>query len=208
VFNEILTGKASLEPKPEPMAPYRELGTMPPVHHACVTCSQRYLAPAGSTASLCATCQLEIVEANARNDRLAFQLSEDQARRAARSHRWMATIIGTLVVVGLGLFRYGMRSQMREDAAIGAGYESYSEYEAERDAVYPTDEYSRQVQSMADDMCRCSDLPCARNLQRLFGQFVRSHSPTDDKADESARADSIRLADCQARIESGDTHAP
>ncbi len=203
MFNEILTGKSSLEPKPEPMAPYREQGVPAPVRETCLGCKQVFQVPANTIATHCQSCRLSIIEINARNDRMAFLAAEDEARRASNSHRLFALIGGIVVVVGLGIFKFGMRSQLREDRAQAAGYHSYDQYTRERDAVYPTDEYSRHVQSLAGDMCSCKDLKCARDVQSTFTNYIRSHSPSDDKAADSAQLDSVKLADCQSAIEAG-----
>jgi hypothetical protein len=203
MFNEILTGKASIEPKPAPLAPYREPGPVPPVTKTCVTCSTPYHAPASSPPGLCGRCNLEIAEANARVDRLGYLAGEEQARRAANSHRIMGIVLTVLVAGGLLIFKFGMRSQMREDAAQAAGYSSYGQYESVRDQIYVSDDYSYRVDSFADDMCVCSDLACARNVQAQFKNFLRSGeaAPSDDRSEASARESTIRMAECQQKLE-------
>lgn len=208
MFNDILTGKSSLEPKPAPMAPYREQGVVPPVQETCVGCGRTFPAPANTIATHCQSCLLSIRELNAQNERVAFMAAEDEARRANNSHRLFAIIGGIVVVVGLGIFKFGMRSQMREDAAIGAGYSSYDDYKRDSERVYATDEYSSEVHSIASEMCFCKDLKCARDVQSKFINYSRSHAPSDDMAEKYARQESIRLADCQAAIEAGGTPAP
>ncbi len=203
MFNDILTGKASLEPKPEPQSPYREQAVLPPVQHVCVACGQRYKAPADSAPGRCPTCHVAMVEENTRQSALAAHAGQDHFRRAARSHRMLRGFLVIAIGVGVALFRYGMRTQMREDAAQAAGYHSYGEYKAERDAVYPTDEYSYRIHDLAAEMCRCNDLACARNVQAQYRQYARSGSPSDDTARESAEQDGTHLADCEARFEAG-----
>lgn len=203
MFNEILTGKTSLEPTPEPIAPYRE-PVVAIAARSCVSCNQLYRAPAHLPPGMCARCNLELVEINARNDRMGYLQGVEQARRAESSHRLVAIVGGILVLGGLVAFKLGMRSQMREDAAQAAGYQSYSHYESIRDEIYVNDDYSYRVDSFADDMCRCTDLACARNVQAQLTIFLRSGqaAPTDDRSEASARKSLIRVADCQHKLES------
>jgi hypothetical protein len=174
---------------------------LPPVQHACVACGQRYQAPAGSPPGTCPTCHVAMVEENTRQSELAARASRETFRRTERNWRVMRALLVLAVGIGIALFKYGMRTQMREDAAQAAGYHSYAEYKTERDAVYPTDKYSYEIQRLANDMCRCTDLACARNVQAQYRQFVRSGSPSDDSARASAEQDGARLADCEAKFE-------
>lgn len=175
MFNEILTGKASLEPKSAPPP------TAPPAPAAPV--------PAA------------VVQANQAQSAAALHAASLGARRNDASHNLFRVIVLVVVAIGLGFFRYGMRKQEREDAAQAAGYRNYGEYERERAAVYPTDEYSYKVSQFADEMCRCSDLACSRDVLAQFSRYLRSGTPSDDKASESVAADSQRLYDCAAKFE-------
>jgi cell division septation protein DedD len=198
VFNELLTGKATLDPPPQPQSPYREPGVVPPVTHTCPTCRQAYRARAGSIAGTCGSCQ----EIQARNDALAFQQAEAAQQRVQNQHK-LFVFIGSIVIVALAVvFKVGMKTQLREDLAQGAGYQSYSDYQKQRDTVAPSDEYSRRVHALASDMCACKDLACARNVQTTFVSYSRSHRPSDDNSEASASADVAKLADCQHAIES------
>ncbi len=203
MFNEILNGKASLEPRPASMDPYRQAGALPPIERVCVTCSRTYQAPAGSQPGACPSCNQQLFEINARNDALAFQLAEQDAQRSHNSHRLFAVIGGIVVIVALGFFRFGMRSQMREDAAQAAGYRSYDQYKSDSEQIYATDTYSMDIDRLASEMCFCTDLKCARDVQSKFTNYVRSHAPSDDMSESYSRQESIRLADCQAAIEAG-----
>ena len=109
------------------------------------------------------------------------------------------------MLVGVVFFRYGMRSQMRDDAAQAAGYSDYDDYKRARGAVslYPSDEYSRELSSLASSMCYCKDLKCARDVQTTYVNYVRSHGPSDDDSEASARASIEKLGTCQATIEAG-----
>lgn len=205
MFNDILTGKSSIEPKPAPMDPYRQQGVVPAVKETCTGCGRTYETPSNTVATHCQSCRMQIFELNAQNERMAFHAAETEARRAQNSHRLFAIVGGIVVVIGLAFFRFGMRSQMREDAAIGAGYSSYDDYKRESERVYATDAYSSEVHSLASEMCFCKDLKCARDVQSKFVNYNRSHAPSDDMSEKYARQESIRLADCQATIEAGGT---
>jgi hypothetical protein len=201
MFNDILTGKASLEPRPESESPYRQQAVLPPVRHACITCGERYQAPAGSSPGRCPTCHVAMVEENTRQSEHVARASEEQARRARRTWRVLRVVLGIAVAIAIGLFKYGMRTQMREDAAQAAGYHSYAEYKQERDSVWPTDDYSYEIHRLAEEMCRCTDLRCARDLQAQYHRFVQSGAPSDDGARASVEQDGARLADCEAKLE-------
>ena len=203
MFNELLTGKATLEPAPEPQAPYREPGVLPPLEHTCATCHRSYRGPAGSVAGTCASCQLAVRELDARNDALAFQQAEAAQQRVHNRHKLFVFIGGLVVVALLGVFKFGMRSQLREDLAQGAGYKSYDAYKKQRDTVSPSDAYSQRVHSLASDMCFCKDLKCARDVQTTFVNYARTHSPSDDTSEASAKVDLDKLGDCQVAIEAG-----
>jgi len=107
MFNDILTGKASLEPKRESNGPYREQAVLPPIQHVCVTCGQRYQGPAGSVPGCCSTCHVAIVEANARESALAVHAAQEHARRAGKSHRVLRALLIVAIGIGAALFRYG-----------------------------------------------------------------------------------------------------
>jgi hypothetical protein len=196
MFNDILTGKATNELQPPPVAPHP--AALPPVTHTCQSCAKPYTAPAQSVPGECPTCT---ITANAKYSAAMLHAAEESARGAERSHKMFHLGIAIVICAGIGAFKYGMKKQMREDAAQSAGYSSYSEYETERDRVYPTDDYSYRVNDLADEMCGCKDLACARDVQAKFMRFLRTGAPSDDKATASVDRDTTRLADCQTRIE-------
>ena len=200
MFNEILTGKASNQPPPEPISPYRE-NVVPPIRHMCISCSESYDAPAGSEPDRCPTCRLAMAELNRRESDHVFQAAQVQRARAERSHRILYGIIMVAAIIAVGFARYAMHAQMREDAAAGAGYHSYADYKTERDMVYATDDYSIRIHELAGDMCACKDLACARNVQTQFVRFARTGSPGDDMARKSVDQDTVRLGECQATFE-------
>ena len=197
MFNEILTGKATLEAQPPQASPYREQATLPSIKHACMRCQQTYSAPAGSTAGNCPACCMTVA---ALSTDAVHRAMAEQARRD-RSHKLFRGALFVVIAIGVAAFRWGMRTQMREDAAVGAGYHSYAEYQAEQSAVYPTDELSQTVHDFANELCRCSDLACSRNVQAQLRLYVRNHGTTDDRARASVDADTERLYACAAKLE-------
>jgi len=62
MFNEILTGQASLEPKPATGGPYRE-NEVPNENRTCARCHGAFVVPATSTAQTCVSCQLSAAQA-------------------------------------------------------------------------------------------------------------------------------------------------
>ena len=198
MFNEILTGKASLEPKPAAAIPPAAL---PPVQHDCIDCGRRYEAAAGSASARCGACHVAMVERNTALSAQLMHATGDRMRRDARNRMIVRVVLGLVVSAGIIAFRAGMKHQMRDDAAQAAGYRDYDEYKSERDAVYPTDEFSQRVQSFANDMCRCTDLACARTTLAQYRSFLRSGQPSDDTAQASADRDDQRLRDCEANLE-------
>jgi len=205
MFNDILTGKATLEPKPQVVDPDRE-PSIPQVTLTCVGCKQTYPANTGTPPGHCRVCNLAIVEANAAASARALREVENRMRRSAVSHRVLKIIVVLLVGVGLVVMKTAMRKDQRDDAARAAGYRDYSDYQAADNAVYPTDEYSYRVSELTSEMCRCPDLACARNVLAQYTRYIRSSSASDDTARESAERDGARFYECQAKLEAGGSH--
>lgn len=208
MFNEILTGAASNEAKAPPDAtPYREPGVLPPETLTCVTCIAKYSAPAGSLPGQCPKCRVELMEMNARNDALAFQLAEADAQRKANSHKLFAIITTLVVAAGIGVFKYGMRSAKRDDYAKAAGYVDYDDYKTKAAAaeLAPSDDYSRRIQAMARELCACTDLKCARDVKAAYVYYVRSHMAPDDDAEKSVAKSTDELYACMNAFEAAAT---
>lgn len=203
VFNEILTGKASLEVKPPPVDPYREESIPAEITLKCLRCSKDYTAKGGTAAGNCGACNALIAQENAAASAAAFREAEARFNKNEASHAVMKTllVIGFLAVIAF--IRYQMREAQRNDAAQAAGYSSYDDYKTESAKVYPTDEFSDRVNSLASDMCYCQDLACGRNVYAQYSRYVKSNSASDDKASESAAQDALKLADCMATLEAG-----
>ncbi|MBL9020363.1 MAG: hypothetical protein JNL83_39635 [Myxococcales bacterium] len=178
MFNDILTGKASLEPQARP--PVEEA---PPSPRPALTWEQ--------------------VAANEAASARAVREAETALRKSQASHRLIAGCVVVFVAVAIVFIKSQMRQQMREDNARAAGYSSYAAYQEESAKVYPTDEYSYKVRQFAGDMCRCQDLACARNLQAQYTRYLRSSAPSDDESRASVEQDARRLADCQEILEAG-----
>jgi len=203
VLNDILLGKES-SPRPVPVDPYRtqsEVPVAPSREATCVTCRASYAVRGTGSAGRCPACFAAMVAKNQADTAAALRASAEQAARAQRSHRIFGAVVLVLVLIAAAAFRYGMRRQAREDAAQAAGYHSYSEYERDRDAVYPTDGYSYRVQQFANQMCACPDLACSRDVQAQYRRFAQTGEPDDD-ARASVEHDDARVWDCAATLES------
>jgi hypothetical protein len=207
MFNEILTGKASLEAKPPAVDPYREESIPAEITLTCLRCSKEYTAKGGTAAGNCGACNAVIAQENAAASAAAFREAENRFNKNEASHAVMKTllVIGFLVVIAF--IRHQMRKAQRDDAAQAAGYSDYNDYKTESAKVYPTDEFSHRVNSFASDMCYCQDLACGRNVYAQYSRYVKSNAPSDDKASESAQQDAQKLGDCMATLEAGGTPA-
>jgi hypothetical protein len=129
MFNEILTGKASIEHTP-PVAP--------PVQ-----------APAPSRVSPAA---LANAEASAR----AFAESEAQRRRAQNSHRILAVAAAVVASLGFAMFRWGMRDAYEKDLRAGYGYSDESSSVTYDPFVSEARGFASQMCSCADKQCAWS----------------------------------------------------
>ena len=203
MFNEILTGKASLEVKPPPADPYREESVPAEITLKCLRCSKDYTAKGGTAPGNCGACNALIAQENAAASAAAFREAEDRFNRNEASHRILKALLFVAFLIVVAFVRYQMRKAQRDDAARAAGYSDYSDYKTESAKVYPTDEFSYRVSSLASDMCYCQDLACGRNVYAQYSRYVKSNAPSDDKASESAEQDGLKLADCLATLESG-----
>jgi len=62
MFNEILTGRATLEPAPPTGGPYRE-PDVPTEKRSCASCRHTFTVPVTSSAQSCVSCQLAAAQA-------------------------------------------------------------------------------------------------------------------------------------------------
>lgn len=178
MFNDILTGKASLEP---PKAPPVVEQAPPP---------KPTLTP-------------EQIAANEAASAKAMRDAEAAFRKNESSHRILVTCIVIFCGLAFAFIRTQMKKQMREDNARAAGYSSYDNYKEESAKVYPTDEYSYKVNDFARQMCNCDDLNCARTIAAQNSRHLKSSAPSDDESRASVEQDLRKLADCQEILESG-----
>jgi hypothetical protein len=207
MFNEILTGKASLEVKPPPAGPYREESLPAQVTLSCVRCAKEYSAKGGTPPGNCGACNAIIAQQNAEASAQVMRDAERQFNKNQASHQIMKTllIIGFLAMVAF--IRYQMRKSQRDDAARSAGYSDYGDYKTQSAEAYPTDEFSYRVQTLASDMCSCQDLQCGRNVLAQYSRHVKNGAPSDDKASESVSQESLKLAECLSKLEAGEKPA-
>jgi hypothetical protein len=200
VLNELLTGQASLEP-PREASPYRE-PSVPQRTQRCLGCNQSFSTPVTpDVARHCPTCTLAGLEAQPASARATVRAFEEQERKARARFRILKWGAFTALGVSVAFVRVAIRKEERESAAQAAGYSSYAEYEHERDAVYPTDEFSDKVHDLTQQMCSCEDLKCARDVRAALDQHVSRNSATDEMAEKSAAADMDKLFACQAKLE-------
>jgi hypothetical protein len=142
------------------------------------------------------------MEINARNNALAFQLAEADAQRRANSHKLFAIVTVVVVALGIGVFKYGMRSAKRDDFAKAAGYRDYSDYlDTTREPSRASSDYAAQIKSMASALCTCNDLKCAREAKATYVYYVRSHMAPDGDAERDAATASEKLYKCMDAFE-------
>lgn len=180
MFNDILTGKASLEP---PKAP-------PAVDDAPPPPARPALSP-------------EQIAANEAASAKAMRDAETAFRKNEASHRILIACLVIFAGIMFAFIKSQMKKQIREDNARAAGYASYDEYKTESAKAYPSDEYSRTVNRLASDMCYCQDLACGRNVLAQVTHHLKSGAPSDDQAQASVDQDLQKLAGCQEILEAG-----
>lgn len=197
MFNDILTGKATLEPKPETESPYRKAAELPPQKFTCVVCGSVYEAAAGSTHGRCSPCFLAMVEKNtADSDRYRREAAAQMARNA-RSQKIVRIGLALGASALFAFIKIQMRDQQREDAAVGAGYKSYADYQAQENGP---DELAAQVHDLAQDGCSCMDAMCARDKEVKLRRLMQDASPSNSASRDAIAADVSRFADCAAKL--------
>lgn len=200
VFNDILTGKASLEPKPEAESPYRKAAELPPVNHNCLACGASYQGPAGSVAGRCPTCYVAMVTTNeAESNRIRGEalLGAEKSKRSMRIVK--LTLFAGFAIAG-GIMKAQMRDQVRDNKAQAAGYRDYADYNAQQSAPGPNDELSQEIHWVVNEACGCQDAMCVRDKDVKLRRLMRDGSPSDDRSAESVRTDLSHFADCTANI--------
>lgn len=126
MFNEILTGKASLDPKSPPLIASPIGEPVVDQHRTCTTCGRPFVASASHHVK-CGPCNVATIQQaqqeSARN-LAAAALRQQSDERTWTVLRW---IFVALVGLGLAFYRYGMRKQMAEDNAVMHGHRPYSQ---------------------------------------------------------------------------------
>src|SRR6185312_6104059 len=112
MFNEILTGKSSLEPARTAESPYRT-ESVPQISLTCVDCHAHYLAPVGTPPGRCGACHVALVARNQAASQAALYGSLAAIDERRRGYRWMRWALLATVSVTLGL----IKMQMRKDIA-------------------------------------------------------------------------------------------
>jgi hypothetical protein len=195
MFNEILTGKASIEPQPAVADPYRQ-ESVPDVSKTCVDCQQTFTTKITNPVTRCQRCHLTLVEANAAASARAYAETEAQLSRE-RTHAWIRRAVLILICGTIVAFiKYEMRKQYAEDMRAANGGLSYS-----NEHYY--DPYVSQTRGYADHMCFCEDLKCARDVQREYTLWSRNTTdrPENDDAAAAASVELERLGNCLAKHE-------
>jgi hypothetical protein len=195
MFNEILTGKQTLEPTPVPESPYR-VQSVPQATATTARCADCHVSfkPHAYSGIRCSMCHAALVRRNEVESARILAAAEAQAAASDRSMRLFKWAGFAVLGVCLALIKGQMRSQIREDeeqrAAASMSYvPSYS------------DEYSRDLYYLEGDACRCEDLKCARDVQARVTQTLSRTRATDDTADEQGRRSLEKIGDCVAQFE-------
>ncbi len=187
MFNEILTGKASLEDKPRETDPYRQ-ESVPEISVICASCRKSFTTKVNSGAVRCSTCHLAFVQANSAQSARALADANDWQRRDARSSWLLKTVVIVVCSIGLAILKSGMR----KDMGSSARYSSYHDHP-----------YSRRIDQLSSEMCGCRDRQCARGVERRMDHYLRTDegsSPDPDAADAAERS-LQRYAECMAALE-------
>lgn len=183
MFNDILTGKASLEPTPEGDGggPYRK-PQVPQVSVTCVDCKKPYAVPANTPPGRCALCHVRFAEANTPMNVRA----NDWQERQDQSHRVFRVVVGIAIAVGVAIFRVGMRHSMEEDARGSYSYQEPVYDDKPYDPALEPDVFSAKISSFADQMCACADRDCAWRVENDFELWSRANqAPTDEATTEA-----------------------
>jgi len=183
MFNEILTGKATLDPQPVSHSPYRT-ESVPQVTWTCVDCNANYQASVGTPRGRCGPCQLAMASRNQAASNAALQASLAAIDERRRGHRWIRWALGAVLACVLAF----IRMEARKDLAASQPREL---------AVYVSDPYVDQIQSYAGEMCACADAVCASTVRAKWMNWQRyAIQPTDSDVLAAASDATSALMDC------------
>jgi hypothetical protein len=190
VFNEILTGKATLEP---PRMTVEQVAALPDVTHSCVRCTKQYTAKASSPPGHCSACNAIVVQENAAESARAYNAAAANIRSSQASVRLIKVLFVIAISIVFGFIKYSMRKQMREDnaAAASRNYEYTPSYD---------DEYSTQIRYFSNDMCSCQDAACASQVRNRFQVWQRRQGGATESSQEAAAPALERMSTCLADI--------
>ena len=190
MFNEILTGKATLEP---PQAPAQAAVVFLDVTHSCVRCTKPYLAKSDSVPGHCPSCHSVVVQENAAESARAYNAAAANIRSSEASVRLIKVLFVIAAAIVFGFIKYSMRKQIRDDnaAAASRNYEYTPSYD---------DEYSRQIRYFSDDMCSCQDAACASQVRNRFQVWQRRQGGATESSQEAAAPALERMTTCLADI--------
>jgi hypothetical protein len=121
VFNEILTGKATLEQKPAAADPYRQQ-SIPEITLTCSDCGATYKATVGTPPGRCGVCNVKLAERTTAANAQAHAAMHAAVERSQRSHWWLKVALTVLICLAAGLCKMAMRHQFREDMRAASGY--------------------------------------------------------------------------------------
>jgi hypothetical protein len=195
MFNEILMGKETLEPPPEPVSPYRVQSIPETASATCVDCQSAFTTKTSANSVRCPACRGAMVQRNEAESARIYAEAEAQAAASQRSMRRFKWAGFAVLSVTLGLIKGQMRQEIADDQAAQAAaslpyYSSYS------------DAYSTDLHYLANDACACKDLKCARDVQARVAQMLeRSTGPSDDVADEQGRKSLELIGQCLVQFE-------
>ena len=191
MFNEILTGKATLEP-PVVVDPYRE-GTTPEVTLTCTDCQESFRTKVGSGATRCGVCRVKVMEAQRAENELAIAHATYSLQQSQSNAKVIRYVVIAVIGFGLAFMKYQMRESLHEDMSVGQskvyGYTAYD------------DPFAAKVHDYATDMCFCSDYACARGVLGAFDHWRRTAAvPTDEAVLDQVSQETDRFRACYTKL--------
>jgi len=207
MFNDILTGKASLEEKPKSADPYRE-ESVPDITATCNRCHKAFLTKAGTSPAYCGPCKAIVAQSNAALSAQQFANVNANIRSSDNGYRILR--VGIMIVIGIGLaiFKSGMRHSYEQDTRSYDYEPSYTSTPA-YSSHYSSDPFAVRVKEFANQMCSCSDLRCASSVLAQFETWTHTQdtSRASDEAASAAADDAIRMIECKSKLESSSDRA-
>lgn len=183
MFNEILTGKSTLERAPAQASPYRE-ESVPQITLVCSDCQARYQAPVGTPPGRCGACHVALVSRNQAASTAALHESLAAIDERRRHYRWFRRAMILAVACVLAFIKF----EMRKDLAASQPREQ---------PVYISDPYIDQIRSYAIEMCACPDAACTTTVRAKWMNWQRyAIQPTDSGVLDGAADATNELMAC------------